>query len=81
MGGVEWSTSIMSDDSTPEAIEPLITGPEAESILRVARGYLAKDRTAQARIPFVKIGRAVRYRQSDIRAFIAANTRASISAD
>jgi hypothetical protein len=70
-------------DSTQEAaeqqIEPLLTDREAETLLAVHDGFLAKDRVSTGRIPFVKIGRAVRYQPSDVRAFIAANLRASTS--
>jgi hypothetical protein len=59
--------------------EQLIRDDEAEAILRVHDGFLAKDRLGRARIPFVKIGRAVRYRRADIEAFIAANLRKSTS--
>ncbi len=62
-----------------ETIEPLLTDREAEALLHVHRGFLPKDRIGAARIPFVKIGRAVRYRPSDIRAFIDASVRRSTS--
>lgn len=70
------SNPIVSGDP---ADEPLWTDKEAEAHLHMHKGFLAKDRVGRARIPFVKIGRAVRYRPDDIRAFIAASTRASTS--
>jgi hypothetical protein len=68
-------------DTNPGAVadEPLWTDKEAEAYLNMHQGFLAKDRVGPARIPFVKIGRAVRYRPADIRAFIAASTRMSTS--
>lgn len=59
--------------------EKLLTEREAEEILGMARGWLAKDRIGKARIPHVKVGRSVRYQPSEIRAFIAASQRRSTS--
>ena len=59
--------------------EPLRTDRQAEEFLNVHHGFLAKDRVGKARIPFVKIGRSVRYRPSDLRAFVASNVRKSTS--
>jgi len=62
-----------------ESAARLLTESEAEARLRMARGFLAKDRCGKARIPFVKIGRSVRYRLSDLEAFIQASVRNSTS--
>ena len=59
--------------------EKLLTSPEVEQMLGVGRGWCAKDRISGARIPFVKIGSACRYRQSDVVAFIRASVRRSTS--
>ncbi len=55
--------------------ETLITSSELEQLLKVAAGWAAKDQIGRALIPHVKIGRAVRYRMADVRAFIAASVR------
>ncbi len=69
----------MSTNAPADTIEPLLTDREAEALLAVHNGFLAKDRVGPARIPFVKIGRSVRYRPSDIRTFIAGSLRKSTS--
>ncbi len=69
----------VSNDSLSAPIERLLTDREAEALLNVHRGYLPKDRVGPARIPFVKIGRSVRYRPADIRAFIDGSVRKSTS--
>jgi predicted site-specific integrase-resolvase len=56
--------------------EPLLTPLEAAAILQISVGTLAVWR-ATKRYPliYLKIGRAVRYKKSDIEAFIAANRK------
>ena len=50
---------------------PLLTTKQAAQILGVSIAFLERDRWAGARVPFVKIGsRAVRYRHSDLLAYI-----------
>jgi len=58
---------------------PLLTDSEVEAMLKVGKGFLAKDRLGKARIPHVKIGRSVRYRMADVHAFIEASVRKSTS--
>ena len=49
----------------------LLTTKQAAQILGVSTAFLERDRWAGARVPFVKIGtRAVRYRYSDLLAYI-----------
>ena len=49
----------------------LLTTKQAAQILGVSVAFLERDRWAGARVPFVKIGsRAVRYRNSDLHAYI-----------
>ena len=46
---------------------------EAAAVLGVSPKTLEKDRSTRSLgVPFVKIGRSVGYRRSDLRAFIAA---------
>ncbi len=59
---------------------PLLTTKQAAQILGVSTAFLERDRWAGARVPFVKIGsRAVRYRHSDLLAYIESCTFYSTS--
>ncbi|MFY9136615.1 helix-turn-helix domain-containing protein [Zwartia sp.] len=53
------------------AKEPLLSTIEAAQILHLHPQSLHNDRSKQRRIPFLKIGRKVFYRQSDIEAYLA----------
>lgn len=54
-------------------LECLLLPEQAADVVNLAVKTLANDRvTAELGIPFVRIGRAVRYRPSDLRDFIAA---------
>lgn len=55
------------------AVPHLITQDAAASLLGVSPKWLERDRWVGASIPFVKIGRRVRYRASDIATFIEGN--------
>jgi len=58
----------------------LLTTSQAATLLGVSMAFLERDRWAGARIPFIKVGsRAVRYRQSDLDAYIESKVRASTS--
>lgn len=58
----------------------LLTTKEAARYLGVSKAFLERDRWAGARIPFIKVGsRAVRYRQSDLDAFLDRQVRQSTS--
>ena len=58
----------------------LLNTTEAAHILGVSKAFLERDRWAGARIPFVRVGgRAVRYRQEDLSAFIESRIRHSTS--
>lgn len=48
-------------------------------LLGVSVQKLQRDRWAGRSIPYVKLGRAVRYRVEDVEAYLAANTRTSTS--
>ena len=59
---------------------PLLTTKQSAQILGVSIAFLERDRWAGARVPFVKIGsRAVRYRYSDLLAYIESCTYHSTS--
>jgi predicted DNA-binding transcriptional regulator AlpA len=53
-------------------LDPLLSDRDVEKITGRARSTLQKDRVAGTGIPFVRLGRMVRYRQSDVHAFLAA---------
>ena len=58
----------------------LLTTKQAAQILCVSVAFLERDRWAGARVPFIKVGsRAVRYRHSDLLAYIESCTRYSTS--
>ncbi len=60
--------------------DQLFTTKQAAQILGVSIAFLERDRWAGARVPFVKIGsRAVRYRHSDLLAYIKSCTHYSTS--
>jgi hypothetical protein len=68
-------------------IEPHLTDHDVSRITGRARSTLQKDRVAGTGIPFIRIGRLVRYRQSDVQGYLAAlpayrsTSEADIAAD
>ena len=61
-------------------IKQLLTTAEAATYISMSKAFLERDRWAGARIPFIKIGsRAVRYRKSDLDAYIDKQVRTSTS--
>lgn len=59
-------------------IRPLLTTEQAAELLGVSKSYLDNDRSLGARIPYVKIGRFVRYKPQDIEAVISAKTKPAL---
>lgn len=58
--------------------DKLLTSKEAAPILGVSVAFLERDRWAGAQIPFIRVGaRAVRYRLSDLNAYIESRRRVS----
>jgi predicted DNA-binding transcriptional regulator AlpA len=53
----------------------LVDEHAAASILQISVSTLQKDRWRGHRIPYVKLGRTVRYRRSDLEAVIEASVR------
>ncbi len=51
-------------------LDPLLSDRDVEKITGRARSTLQKDRVTGTGIPFVRLGRLVRYRQSDVTAFL-----------
>ena len=59
-------------------IKQLLTTAEAATYISMSKAFLERDRWAGARIPFIKMGsRAVRYRKSDLDAYIDKQVRVS----
>ena len=60
--------------------QTLLNTAEAATYLTVSKAFLERDRWAGARVPFIKIGsRAVRYRLSDLDAYLDSQVRYSTS--
>jgi predicted DNA-binding transcriptional regulator AlpA len=65
---------------TPPSAEPLLTNDQAAAVLGFHPSYLAKARLTGSGPRFLKIGRkSVRYRRSDIDAWLADKGRISTS--
>ena len=60
-----------------QTIEHLLTPEEAAEILRVKVSWLYQHtrRRSQDRIPFVKVGRYLRFREQDLLAYIEGRKR------
>ena len=78
----------MSDTNTPGAApapslggilnRELLDERAAAALLNIAPGTLSVWRsTGRYRIPFVKVGRRVRYRRSDLEAWLVSRTRSN----
>ena len=57
-----------------QAENTLKTPEQAAAYLAISERQLQLDRTTKRNIPFVKIGRLVRYRKADLDAYISAQT-------
>lgn len=54
----------------------LLNTAQAAEYLAVSKAFLERDRWAGARVPFIKVGsRSIRYRLSDLEAFVAGQVR------
>jgi predicted DNA-binding transcriptional regulator AlpA len=61
-------------------LDPLLSDRDVARITGRARSTLQKDRVAGSGIPYIRIGRLVRYRPSDVSAYLdALATRRSTS--
>lgn len=69
----------MMKDATLTDFERLLTPSETATSLGVSLSWLAKARLRGDGPLYVKIGRAVRYRESGIRDYLRARTRTSTS--
>jgi excisionase family DNA binding protein len=53
-------------------IDRLLSDREVARLIGCARSTLQKDRCSGTGIPYITIGRQVRYRESDVAAYLAA---------
>ena len=56
-------------------MEQLMTAEEVSAIIAKTEGALAQDRFLGRGIPFIKMGKTVRYKPSDVEAYIEASRR------
>jgi Helix-turn-helix domain len=61
-------------------MEKLLTEDAVAQLISRSVSTLRRDRVAGTGIPFVKIGRQVRYRESDVERFCAARVRVATDA-
>lgn len=61
--------------SSTQLLDPLLTEVEAAEALKVQPNTLAKSRTGRGgiKIPYVKLGKGVRYLRSDLENFVRNN--------
>jgi predicted DNA-binding transcriptional regulator AlpA len=64
---------------TPNTLDPLLQPSEVAKLLKVSGSWLAKARLFGTGPQFVKIGRAVRYAESAVGAYIKSRQRNSTS--
>jgi len=64
--------AVSNKSKQPKLIE-LETPAEAAKTLRVSERFLQLDRSTKREIPYVKIGRFVRYRRSDLFEYLERN--------
>ena len=68
----------MTTEIIPSNIRDLCDDKETADILGVSTGTLSVWRsTGRYRLPFIKVGRKVRYRRSDLLAWLESRTRES----
>lgn len=73
------SAAKQQSTSKPESANDLLDEPEAAVVLgNLAPGTLSVWRsTGRYKIPFIKVGRRVRYRRADLEAWLESRTRAN----
>jgi predicted DNA-binding transcriptional regulator AlpA len=55
-------------------IDPLLNQQQTADILSMSEAWLEQSRFRRTGLPYIKIGKSVRYRQSDIKAWIEQHT-------
>ncbi len=71
--------STLESAREPNRSDRLLTPKEAANFLRVSDSWLAKARMQGNGPPFVKIGRSIRYRESDLLRWMRSRTHLSTS--
>ena len=71
--------STLKSAREPNRSDRLLTPKEAANFLRVSDSWLAKARMQGNGPPFVKIGRSIRYRESDLLRWMRSRTHLSTS--
>lgn len=65
----------LSNQNSPNARDPLLSNTESAEFLGISPGTLEVWRSTQRyALPYVKVGRLVKYRKSTLDAFIEART-------
>ena len=66
-----------------DLLERLLNRHELEDALGLARGTMTTgtSKGRYADLPFIRVGRAIRYRPSDVRAWLAKHTHGAARAD
>jgi predicted DNA-binding transcriptional regulator AlpA len=63
---------LTSNVALQTGLDPLLSDRDVELLTGRARSTLQKDRVIGTGIPFVRVGRLVRYRQSEVSAYLDA---------
>jgi excisionase family DNA binding protein len=63
----------MIESATTVTMPKLMKQDEVAAFLGVSKQFLERDRWQGATIPYVKVGRGVRYRAEDVAAYIERN--------
>jgi hypothetical protein len=72
----------MGQAQTPPSVpDPLLTDYDLARAIGRARKTLQKDRLRGGGVPFIRVGRLVRYRQSDVAMWIAAQATLRSTSD
>ncbi|MCA1775205.1 MAG: helix-turn-helix domain-containing protein [Loktanella sp.] len=71
------SRAITAGNETTATLPALMNQRAAADYLGVSTKWLERDRWVGASIPYVKIGRSVRYRADDLAAYVEANSFAA----
>lgn len=68
------ATAHTPDSPPPITAEALLTVPEVMQLLRISRAFLYTE-TREGHLPAIRLGRAVRYRRSDVEHYLTQRTQ------
>ncbi|WP_423773393.1 helix-turn-helix domain-containing protein [Bifidobacterium crudilactis] len=79
MSSIQQSTHTLSDNTSPSLLElPALSTPlEVQQYTGIPITTLAYWRFEGSHLPFVKMGRSIRYRRSDVISFVNSNVFSS----